>query len=187
MLNDENSKCYKLCELCNFLSGARITKDECSFEYKYPIISGGENIMGFANKYNFDDNNITISRYGKAGYVSYHTGKIWVNDVAYVLKNIDSKILNYRFLYYELLFHQKDIYSLIMDGTIPPHISPIGIKNLKIIIPPIKIQNIIVSLLDQFNNLTTNLQDGIPAEINLRKEQYQYYLKQLLTFNNQIK
>ena len=54
-------------------------------------------------------------------------------------------------------------------------------------IPPLEYQNKIVSILDQFNNLTTNLQDGIPAEIKLRKEQYQYYLKQLLNFNTQTK
>ena len=46
-----------------------------------------------------------------------------------------------------------------------------------------KSQNKIVQILDQFNNLTTNLQDGIPVEIKLRKEQYQDYLKQLLNFN----
>ena len=55
--------------------------------------------------------------------------------------------------------------------------------NLEIPLPSLRIQNYVVSILDQFNNLTTNLQDGIPAEIKLRKEQYQYYLKQLLNFN----
>ena len=73
---------YKLSEICNFVSGERITKDECSENEKYPIISGGENIMGYADKYNFSGDNITVSRYGKAGYVSFHQGDIWVNDVA---------------------------------------------------------------------------------------------------------
>ncbi|MBO6103545.1 restriction endonuclease subunit S [bacterium] len=59
--------------------------------------------------------------------------------------------------------------------------------DLEIPIPPIKIQEYIVSILDQFNNLISNLQDGIPAEIKLRNEQYYYYLKQLLSFNNQAK
>ena len=53
-------------------------------------------------------------------------------------------------------------------------------------LPPLEYQNKIVSILDQFNNLTTSLQDGIPAEIKLRNEQYHYYLKQLLSFNNQL-
>ena len=50
-------------------------------------------------------------------------------------------------------------------------------------IPSLEYQQKIVSILDQFNNLTTNLQDGIPAEIKLRNEQYHYYLKQLLCFD----
>ena len=73
--NTKIKKC-KLNDICNFISGERITKDECSSSGKYPIISGGENVMGYANKFNFSGNNITISRYGKAGYVSFHDGDI---------------------------------------------------------------------------------------------------------------
>ena len=92
---------------------------------------------------------------------------------------------NVWFLYYLLIAHQKQIYSFILDGTIPPHISPVAIKNLELFIPSIQTQEYIVSILDYFNNLTSNLQDGIPAEIKLRKDQYHYYLKQLLSVDNQ--
>ncbi|MGT0072619.1 restriction endonuclease subunit S, partial [Helicobacter pylori] len=39
-----------------------------------------------------------------------------------------------------------------------------------------------VKILDQFSILTTDLLAGIPAEIEARKKQYEYYREKLLTF-----
>ncbi|AYQ45840.1 restriction endonuclease subunit S, partial [Helicobacter pylori] len=49
-------------------------------------------------------------------------------------------------------------------------------------IPPLEVQQEIVKILDQFSILTTDLSAGIPAEINARKKQYEYYREKLLTF-----
>ncbi|MBO6072822.1 restriction endonuclease subunit S, partial [bacterium] len=99
----------------------------------------------------------------------------------YIGKTI--KNINYRYRYYYLKSVQDEIYSICLSGSI----STLNMANLSLLpiaFPSLDTQNKIVSILDQFNNLTSNLQDGIPAEIKLRKEQYHYYLKQLLTFNN---
>ncbi|GAA9488014.1 hypothetical protein UBN14_03100 [Helicobacter pylori] len=55
-------------------------------------------------------------------------------------------------------------------------------KKYKFPIPPLEIQQEIVTILDQFSALTTDLQAGIPAEIKARKKQYEYYREKLLTF-----
>ncbi|UOR74014.1 restriction endonuclease subunit S [Helicobacter pylori] len=55
-------------------------------------------------------------------------------------------------------------------------------KKYKFPIPPLEIQQEIVKILDQFLALTTDLQAGIPAEIEARKKQYEYYREKLLTF-----
>ena len=55
-------------------------------------------------------------------------------------------------------------------------------KNFQIPIPPIKVQNEVVEILDRFDTLTNDIKQGIPAEINARKKQYEYYREQLLTF-----
>ncbi|WRC67868.1 restriction endonuclease subunit S [Helicobacter pylori] len=55
-------------------------------------------------------------------------------------------------------------------------------KKYKFPIPPLEIQQEIVKILDQFLALTTDLQTGIPAEIEARKKQYEYYREKLLTF-----
>ncbi|GAA8525140.1 hypothetical protein oki108_06120 [Helicobacter pylori] len=55
-------------------------------------------------------------------------------------------------------------------------------KKYKFPIPPLEIQQEIVKILDQFSILTTDLLAGIPAEIEARKKQYEYYREKLLTF-----
>lgn len=40
----------------------------------------------------------------------------------------------------------------------------------------------IVAILDKFNTLTTSLSDGLPREIELRQQQYEYYRDMLLSF-----
>ena len=55
-------------------------------------------------------------------------------------------------------------------------------KNLLFPIPPLAEQERIVSILDRFEALTTDLTSGLPAEIKARQQQYEYYRDQLLTF-----
>jgi type I restriction enzyme S subunit len=40
----------------------------------------------------------------------------------------------------------------------------------------------IVSILDKFDILTTSISEGLPKEIELRKQQYEYYRDMLLSF-----
>lgn len=49
-------------------------------------------------------------------------------------------------------------------------------------IPPLAEQNRIVSILDRFEALTTDLTSGLPAEIKARQQQYEYYRDTLLSF-----
>ena len=50
-------------------------------------------------------------------------------------------------------------------------------------IPPLSEQQRIVSILDRFEALTADLQSGLPAEIEARRQQYEYYRNKLLTFD----
>lgn len=63
-----------------------------------------------------------------------------------------------------------------------PRLSRTFIENFTIPIPPLEEQERIVSILDRFEALTTDLQSGLPAEIEARRKQYEYYREQLLTF-----
>lgn len=57
-----------------------------------------------------------------------------------------------------------------------------GFKRFPIPIPPLAEQARIVAILDKFDTLTTSLSEGLPREIALRRQQYEYYREQLLNF-----
>lgn len=56
------------------------------------------------------------------------------------------------------------------------------VRNLKIPIPPLEKQQRIVDILDRFDKLCNDISDGLPAEIEARQKQYEYYRDKLLTF-----
>ena len=54
--------------------------------------------------------------------------------------------------------------------------------NLLIPIPSLAEQNRIVAILDRFDTLTNDLTSGLPAEMEKRRQQYEFYRDKLLTF-----
>lgn len=51
-------------------------------------------------------------------------------------------------------------------------------------IPPLEVQQEIVRILDQFTQLTAELNAELDGELNARKHQYEYYLNQILEFED---
>ena len=54
--------------------------------------------------------------------------------------------------------------------------------NFPIPLPPLAEQKRIVEILDRFDSICNSLTEGLPAEIALRKKQYEYYRDKLLSF-----
>ncbi|EJB65207.1 restriction endonuclease subunit S [Helicobacter pylori] len=170
----------KLGEVCEIIRGKRVTKKEILDKGKYPVVSGGIGFMGYLNEYNREENTITIAQYGTAGFVNWQNQKFWANDVCFSV--IPKETLINRYLYYVLTNMQNYLYSISNRSAIPYSISSNNIMQITIPIPPLEIQQEIVTILDQFSILTTDLLAGIPAEIKARKKQYEYYREKLLTF-----
>ena len=57
------------------------------------------------------------------------------------------------------------------------------VKSLEIPIPPLPEQRRIVAILDKFETLVNDLSVGLPAELEARRKQYEYYRDKLLTFD----
>lgn len=57
---------------------------------------------------------------------------------------------------------------------------------IKIAVPPLSIQNRIANVLDNFDAICSDLNMGLPAEIEARQKQYEYYRDKLLTFKERI-
>ncbi len=69
-----------------------------------------------------------------------------------------------------------------ITGTKVRRVSGDSMSKIKIPVPPIKEQERIVTILDKFDALVNDISSGLPAEINARRQQYEYYRNQLLTF-----
>ena len=67
-------------------------------------------------------------------------------------------------------------------GGAVPHISLKDIQSIELPFPPLSVQQQVVDILDRFDALTTSLTDGLPAEIEARRQQYEYYRDRLLDF-----
>ena len=94
----------------------------------------------------------------------------------------NSKFINYYFQSYE---GKKKLRRITTGGTIK-HILASKMKEFKIPVPPIEMQNKIVEILDNFNSITNDITQGLPAEIEARQKQYEYYRDKLLTFKEKV-
>lgn len=62
------------------------------------------------------------------------------------------------------------------------HTNVPSLQEIVVPIPSLEEQRRIADILDNFHSLINNLSQGLPAEIEARQQQYEYYRDQLLTF-----
>ena len=67
------------------------------------------------------------------------------------------------------------------------HSSVPALKEIEIPLPNMETQRKIADLLDNFHKLCNDISEGLPAEIEARRKQYEYYRDKLLTFKELIK
>ncbi|WP_231181248.1 restriction endonuclease subunit S [Helicobacter pylori] len=176
----------KLGEVCESTNKKTLKISEVS-EVKnkgmYPVINSGRDLYGYYHDFNNDGENITIASRGEyAGFINYFNEKFFAGGLCYPYKVKDTNELLTKFLYFYLKTNEIQIMeNLVSRGSIPA-LNKADIETLTIPIPPLEIQQEIVKILDQFLALTTDLLAGIPAEIEARKKQYEYYREKLLAF-----
>ena len=165
-------------DCCVFSRGEYITKKDVSHG-DIPVILGGIEPAYYCDRYNHLGKCIVVSRSGaNAGFVSYWDEKIFVTD-GFML---DAKeTVSLRYVYHCLKNKQDDLHNMKRGGGVP-HISGEMLEKVKVPVPPIEIQNRIVKVLDNFDSICSDLQIGLPAEIDARKKQYEYYRDLLLSF-----
>ena len=186
-IKNNNYKKYNITEICkNISAGGDVPEDTIKGisnpqdDYKYPVISNGvgENaIYGYSKNYRVDVQScVTIAARGTIGYHEVRYGK-FTPIVRLITLIPNEKIVSAKYLNYALYGHEFKP----SGGSIPQLTTP-TVKQLDLIIPPIEEQNRIVSILDIFNALVNDITAGLPAEIELRRKQYEYYRNKLLSF-----
>ena len=67
-------------------------------------------------------------------------------------------------------------------GSLPQISLPVT-EDFEFVLPPLEEQERIVKILDRFDSLCNDISSGLPAEIEARQKQYEYYRDKLLTFD----
>lgn len=98
------------------------------------------------------------------------------------LLSIDESLAHYKYVFHCLCWRYNELVSK-KQGARGDLNSSLILSTL-IPLPPLEKQREIVSILDRFDALCTDLSSGLPAEIEARQKQYEYYRDKLLTFSS---
>ncbi len=114
-----------------------------------------------------------------AGRCAVNKIRITTNQHCFNMKIDKSKAL-YKYVFYCISSKYREL-TLKKQGTRGDLNSSL-ILGLKIPLPSIEEQERIVRILDRFDKLCNDISEGLPAEIEAREKQYEYYREKLLTF-----
>lgn len=152
--------------------GKRLTKRQLSDDGKYDVYHGSkDSILGKYIDYNAPGNTVIIINTGGIGGVKFLDKPFWCSDGSFWLGQ--SNYVNSKYLYYYLAGYEDYFYSQRRVGGVPT-IDRSVVEKFEIPVPPLEVQEEIVRILNHFTNLA--------AELQARKEQYEYYRNKLLTF-----
>lgn len=168
-------------EIAQIGTGSHNTQDGLQ-EGKYPFYTRGIDVLRLES-YDFDETAIITAGDG-AGVgkvIHFVTGKYALHQRAYRIVT-DNNIVIPRFLYQ---YMRVSFYNYIMKSSVASSVTSVRkpmLISYPIPIPPLAEQERIVNILDRFEALVTNLSNGLPAEIERVRKQYEYYRNKLLTF-----
>ena len=177
----EDVQWKKLGEVADLGTGSHNTQDGLS-EGKYPFYTRGSEIL-YLNNYDYDETAIITAGDGAGVGKVFHfvQGKYALHQRAYrIVPN--EKIVLARFVYYYI---GATFYNYIMKSSVSSSVVSIRkpmMVDYPIPVPSIEEQEKVISILDRFDTLVNDLSQGLPAEIEARQQQYEYYRDQLLTF-----
>ena len=197
-------KMVKIGDLFEFKNG--INKDKGSFGKGTPIINY-VNVYK-KNKIYFEDlkglveaSNDELVRYGvKRGDVFFTRTSETIEEIGYtsvLLEDIENCVFSGFLLrarpitdlllpeYCAYCFSTSNIRNTIIKKstyTTRALTNGTSLSQIEIPLPPLEVQKRIVEVLDNFEKICNDLNIGLPAEIEARQKQYEFYRNYLLTF-----
>ena len=161
--------------------GKRLVRNDLSQEIGYPVYQNALKPLGYYTDKNRNANSVFIIGAGAAGEIGYSYVDYWAADDCFTFVCDDK--LNQRYLYFLLMSKQAYLKNNVRKSSIP-RLPRIALENMEIPVPPLSVQENIVKILDRFDKLNNDMSEGIPAEIEARKKQYEYYRDTLLSFDD---
>ncbi len=172
-------------EVCVSLRKGTLKRGQLVEDGAYPVINSGREWYGFYESYNNEADALIIAARGEyAGFVSYISTKFWAGGLCYPYRSIKEDVVHTKFIYYYLKNNEQSIMDVLVSRGSIPAINKSDVDRIQIPIPPLSEQERIVSILDRFDALVNDISIGLPAEIEARRKQYEYYRGKLLSFKN---
>ena len=135
------------------------------------------------NEYEYDETAIITAGDGVGVGKVYHfvEGKYALHQRAYRIHINTPDVLPKYYFYYMKAAFLPYIQKTMFQGSVASIRRPM-LNSFPVPVPSIEEQERIVSILDRFDALCNDISEGLPAEIEARQKQYEYYRDKLLTF-----
>ena len=160
--------------------GKRLTKSQLSDNGCYEVYHGSkDSVLGFYSEYNAPKDTVIVVNTGAIGGVKYLDKDFWCSDGSFWLGNSDE--IDNKYLYYCLSGYEDYFYSKKRIGGVPT-IDRSIVEDFKVPVPALPVQREIVRVLDEFTLYSAEL----AAELAARKQQYEFYRDELLTFGEDV-
>ena len=190
------------CTLHARIGWQRLTKSEHRTSGDYMLITGTD--FTTSNEINYEscvyvneeryeqdkklqlkNGDILVTKDGTLGKIAQVNGlpkPATLNGGVFVVRPVDDKLCSRFILHYLLSDHFMRVVHSRKTGSTISHLTQGLFSQIKIPIPPLPVQEEIVRILDKFSTLTSDISEGLPAEIKMRHQQYEYYRDKFLTF-----
>ena len=175
------TKWRTLAEIADIGTGSSNT-NEAVEDGKYPFFVRSQEPLR-KNDYEYDETAIITAGDGVGVGKVYHyvEGKYALHQRAYRIHIVAPDVLPRFFFYYMkakfLPYIQKNVFQGSVSSIRRPMLNAFPVP-----VPDVELQERIVNVLDNFDAICSDLNIGLPAEIEARKKQYEYYRDMLLTF-----
>ena len=141
-------------------------------------VYGSGGVMQHVDTFAYDKPTVLIPRKGSITNIFYVETPFWNVDTIYYTE-IDADKIIPKFFYYFM----KTVDLMLLDtGSGRPSLTQAILNEIKVPVPVLAEQARIVAILDKFDTLTSSISEGLPREITLRNQQYEYYRDLLLSF-----
>ena len=173
-LVNTSEKNMTLCEIAKIKNG----KDyKSNGDGNIPVYGSG-GIIASNSKFAYDKPSVLIPRKGSIHKLYYVDVPFWNVDTIFYTE-INTDLIIPKYLYYCL--ENEHLEELNTAGGVPSLTQSV-LNKVKICVPSLNKQKNIVAKLDSLYNLINSISDGLPAEIEKRQKQYEYYCDKLLNF-----
>lgn len=170
-----------LAEIADISTGS-INTDDAVKDGCYPFFVRSQQPLA-KDEYEYDEEAIITAGDGVGVGKVFHyiNGKYALHQRAYRIHPATDGLLGKYLYHYFVATFPKYIGQQMYQGSVPSIRRPM-LNKFQVAIPSLDVQSRIVNVLDNFDAICTDLSSGLPAEIEARQKQYEYYRDKLLTF-----